>query len=81
LVAFVRVSEASDGRGGAKRAGEAFGLENISVTHTNWPLDQATDAYEHFDSRENGWTKVVLKPAAKQQARRSAAKHAVASHS
>jgi threonine dehydrogenase-like Zn-dependent dehydrogenase len=37
------------------------------------PLDQATDAYEHFDKRENGWTKVVLKPAAKQHARRSAA--------
>ena len=37
------------------------------------PLDQATDAYEHFDKRDNGWTKVVLKPAAKQHARRSAA--------
>ena len=36
------------------------------------PLDQAADAYEHFDKRENGWTKVVLKPAAKQDARRSA---------
>jgi threonine dehydrogenase-like Zn-dependent dehydrogenase len=35
------------------------------------PLDQAADAYEHFDKRENGWTKVVLKPAAKQDARRS----------
>ena len=37
------------------------------------PLDEAADAYEHFDKRENGWTKVVLKPAAKQHARRSAA--------
>lgn len=37
------------------------------------PLDQAIDAYEHFDKRENGWTKVVLKPVAKQHARRSAA--------
>ena len=37
------------------------------------PLDQAADAYEHFDKRQNGWTKVVLKPAAKQHARRSAA--------
>jgi threonine dehydrogenase-like Zn-dependent dehydrogenase len=26
------------------------------------PLDKAPDAYEHFDARENGWTKVVLKP-------------------
>ncbi|MBC7051903.1 aldehyde dehydrogenase, partial [Salmonella enterica subsp. enterica serovar Enteritidis] len=24
-------------------------------------LDQAPEAYEHFDKRENGWTKVVLK--------------------
>lgn len=26
-------------------------------------LDQAPEAYEHFDKRENGWTKVVLKAA------------------
>ena len=25
-------------------------------------LDEAADAYEHFDAREEGWTKVVLKP-------------------
>ena len=24
--------------------------------------DDAPDAYEHFDSRDQGWTKVVLKP-------------------
>jgi glutathione-independent formaldehyde dehydrogenase len=28
------------------------------------PLDGAPDAYEHFDRRDEGWTKVVLKPAA-----------------
>ncbi len=28
------------------------------------PLGSAPDAYEHFDAREAGWTKVVLKPAA-----------------
>ena len=28
------------------------------------PLDKAPDAYKHFDAREEGWTKVVLKPAA-----------------
>jgi glutathione-independent formaldehyde dehydrogenase len=28
------------------------------------PLDKAPDAYKHFDAREQGWTKVVLKPAA-----------------
>ena len=27
------------------------------------PLGQAPDAYEHFDARDDGWTKVVLKPA------------------
>ena len=26
------------------------------------PLDAAPEAYEHFDRREEGWTKVVLKP-------------------
>jgi glutathione-independent formaldehyde dehydrogenase len=26
------------------------------------PLDAAPEAYEHFDKREDGWTKVVLKP-------------------
>jgi glutathione-independent formaldehyde dehydrogenase len=25
-------------------------------------LDAAPDAYEHFDRRDDGWTKVVLKP-------------------
>ena len=27
------------------------------------PLDRAPDAYEHFDKRDDGWTKVVLHPA------------------
>ncbi len=27
-------------------------------------LDEAPDAYRHFDARDEGWTKVVLKPAA-----------------
>jgi glutathione-independent formaldehyde dehydrogenase len=26
------------------------------------PLEQAPDAYRHFDARDDGWTKVVLKP-------------------
>ena len=26
-------------------------------------LAQAPDAYKHFDARDDGWTKVVLKPA------------------
>jgi threonine dehydrogenase-like Zn-dependent dehydrogenase len=31
------------------------------VSH-NLPLEQAPDAYKHFDAREDGWTKVVLNP-------------------
>ena len=27
------------------------------------PLDRAPEAYEHFDKRDEGWTKVVLHPA------------------
>jgi glutathione-independent formaldehyde dehydrogenase len=27
-------------------------------------LQDAPDAYNHFDKREDGWTKVVLHPAA-----------------
>jgi glutathione-independent formaldehyde dehydrogenase len=27
-------------------------------------LAEAPDVYRHFDAREDGWTKVVLKPAA-----------------
>ncbi|WP_423920764.1 glutathione-independent formaldehyde dehydrogenase [Frigoribacterium sp. 2-23] len=33
------------------------------VSH-NLPLDQAPDAYRHFDARDEGWTKVVLHPTA-----------------
>jgi glutathione-independent formaldehyde dehydrogenase len=25
-------------------------------------LDEAANAYQHFDAREKGWTKVILKP-------------------
>jgi glutathione-independent formaldehyde dehydrogenase len=25
-------------------------------------LEEAPEAYQHFDARENGWTKVVLRP-------------------
>ena len=28
------------------------------------PLDQAPDGYQHFDARDYGWTKAILKPAA-----------------
>ncbi|MFZ6993190.1 glutathione-independent formaldehyde dehydrogenase [Curtobacterium sp. RRHDQ66] len=32
------------------------------VSH-DLPLEQAPDAYRHFDARDDGWTKVVLHPA------------------
>jgi glutathione-independent formaldehyde dehydrogenase len=28
------------------------------------PLEDAAEAYKHFDARDKGWTKVVLKPGA-----------------
>jgi threonine dehydrogenase-like Zn-dependent dehydrogenase len=37
------------------------------------PLDEAPEAYKNFDSRKNGWTKVVLKPGAQPQRHRRAA--------
>lgn len=32
------------------------------VVSQRLPLDKAPEAYEHFDKREEGWSKVVLKP-------------------
>ena len=34
---------------------------SMLVSH-NLGLDAAPDAYRHFDARDDGWTKVVLKP-------------------
>ena len=45
---------------------------SLIVSH-ELPLDQATEAYKRFDERENGWTKVVLKPG-KQKAKTKSAK-------
>jgi threonine dehydrogenase-like Zn-dependent dehydrogenase len=36
---------------------------SIIISH-ELPLDQAAAAYQNFDDRKNGWTKVILKPAA-----------------
>ena len=36
-------------------------------------LDEAPDAYRHFDDRKNGWTKVVLKPNAHRVIQKKAA--------
>ena len=35
-------------------------------------LDDAPDAYKHFDKRENGWTKIILKPEMKSSGKRAA---------
>jgi glutathione-independent formaldehyde dehydrogenase len=36
---------------------------SMIVSH-QLPLDQAPDAYQHFDNRDEGWTKVILHPRA-----------------
>ena len=41
-------------------------IENLSsqiISH-RLKLAEGPDAYKHFDARDDGWTKVVLKPAA-----------------
>ena len=35
-------------------------------------LDDAPDAYKHFDKRENGWTKIILKPEMKSSGKSAA---------
>ncbi|HLH11498.1 MAG TPA: glutathione-independent formaldehyde dehydrogenase [Methylovirgula sp.] len=42
---------------------EGIAQPSFLVSHV-LPLDKAPDAYKHFDSRDDGWTKVVLRPAA-----------------
>ena len=36
---------------------------SIIISH-ELPLSEAPDAYKHFDNRDEGWTKVILRPAA-----------------
>lgn len=43
------------------------GKPSFLVSH-QLSLDEAPDAYKHFDNREEGWTKVVLKPGASKAA-------------
>ncbi|MDT8915219.1 glutathione-independent formaldehyde dehydrogenase [Amycolatopsis sp. PS_44_ISF1] len=40
---------------------EGVATPGFLVSHT-LNLDQAAEGYEHFDKREDGWTKVVLQP-------------------
>lgn len=39
-------------------------LQPSQIISHELPLDQAPDGYQHFDARNDGWTKVVLKAAA-----------------
>ncbi|WP_263382756.1 glutathione-independent formaldehyde dehydrogenase [Granulicella arctica] len=40
-----------------------FGKANPSIIISHeLPLAEAPDAYKHFDNRDEGWTKVILKP-------------------
>jgi threonine dehydrogenase-like Zn-dependent dehydrogenase len=50
------------------RAGRA--TPSWIVSHT-LPLEDAADAYKHFDARDKGWTKVILKPAGDGAARQA----------
>src|ERR1035437_8028919 len=34
---------------------------SLIISH-ELPLDEAPEAYKHFDARDNGWTKVILHP-------------------
>ena len=71
LVRSVRPAGASMGTGQApvkaynrflcKLIQEGKATPSFIVSH-ELALDEAADAYEHFDAREEGWTKVVLKP-------------------
>ena len=38
-------------------------VEPSFIVSHELPLDEAPDAYKHFDARDEGWTKVILKPA------------------
>lgn len=44
------------------------------------PLAEAAEAYEHFDQRDSGWTKVILKPQASKRVDREKSKAAGARH-
>jgi len=33
-----------------------------SIISHELSLDEAPEAYKHFDDRDKGWTKVILKP-------------------
>lgn len=51
----------------------------LIVSH-HLPLEEAPDAYQHFDARESGWTKVVLRPHADEAAHASHMRQAAAEH-
>ncbi len=46
----------------ASRLIAAGKVEPSFIVSHELPLDRAPEAYEHFDKRDDGWTKVVLHP-------------------
>jgi threonine dehydrogenase-like Zn-dependent dehydrogenase len=44
-----------------KLIAEGKATPSFIISH-ELPLDRAAEAYENFDARKEGWTKVVLKP-------------------
>ena len=46
---------------------------SLIVSH-ELTLDEAPDAYKHFDSRDKGWTKIILKPGKQTKSKKTVAK-------
>ena len=56
-------SRSSDVGGGVDASrGSVGGRWSSFIVSHELPLDRAPEAYEHFDARDDGWTKVVLHP-------------------
>jgi threonine dehydrogenase-like Zn-dependent dehydrogenase len=49
-----------DGAAGLRGRSVRKAKPSFIVSH-ELPLAEAPEAYKHFDARDNGWTKVVLK--------------------
>jgi threonine dehydrogenase-like Zn-dependent dehydrogenase len=47
--------------GAVAEVGSAVPKPSWIVSH-QLPLDEAPSGYQHFDARDDGWTKVVLHP-------------------
>jgi threonine dehydrogenase-like Zn-dependent dehydrogenase len=66
---WTRAQSLATGQAPVKRYNrQLMNLINMDKAKPSWivshvlPLDAAPDAYRHFDARDDGWTKVVLRP-------------------